>query len=167
MSTAALVLGVVLAAGVVVLVALPFLRDPAPADDRLDAPTAADERRLALVEERDHALAALKELEFDHRTGKITDEDYRRDVGPLRRTAAAALTRLDEEAARVVPSGEAATMIGEPDPVIPTKEARLSESEPVPEPTPPPDEGTPPTPAPVPEPYPPPDEATIPSVPQE
>ena len=98
-TTVALVLGVVLAAGAVLLVALPFLRDPTPVDDRLDAPSEADERQLALVEERDQALAALKELEFDHRTGKITDEDYRRDVGPLRRTAAAALRRLDDAGA--------------------------------------------------------------------
>ncbi len=167
MSAAALVLGVVLAAGAVLLVALPFLRDPTPVDDRLDAPTATEEQRLTLVEERDQALAALKELEFDHRTGKITDDDYRRDVGPLRQAAAAALRRLDDSEARTGPSGEAATITAEPDHAIPTKEARLSESQPVPEPTPPPDEGTPPTPAPVPEPYPPPDEATIPSVPQE
>ena len=32
---------------------------------------------MPLIEERDHALAALKELEFDHRTGKVDDEDYR------------------------------------------------------------------------------------------
>ena len=33
----------------------------------------------------------LKELEFDHRTGKVSDEDYRELVGPLRRRAADAL----------------------------------------------------------------------------
>ena len=33
------------------------------------------------AEERDRALAALKELEFDHRTGKVSDEDYREQVG--------------------------------------------------------------------------------------
>ena len=66
---------------------------PAGADAGRRPPRCADdaEERLALVEQRDQALAALKELEFDHRTGKITDEDYRRDVGPLRRAAAAAL----------------------------------------------------------------------------
>ena len=87
--------GLLLAAAVVVLVALPFLREPVSADDRLDAPDDAEEQRLALVEERDRALAALKELEFDHRTGKVDDEDYRRLVGPLRREAAAALRALD------------------------------------------------------------------------
>jgi hypothetical protein len=87
--------GVLLAAVVVVLVALPFLREPFAADDRLDAPTAADERRLVLVEERDRALAALKELEFDHRTGKVDDADYRSLVGPLRQAAATALRAID------------------------------------------------------------------------
>jgi hypothetical protein len=143
----ALVLGVALAAAVVLLVALPFLREPVADDDRLDAPTAAEEEHLALVEERDRALAALKELEFDHRTGKVTDEDYRRDVGPLRQAAARALRALDREPRY----GAGVTQI----PDLP------------PEPAPPPDEGTPPMPAPVPEPYPPPDEGTPPSNPQE
>jgi uncharacterized membrane protein len=89
---------VALAALVVVLVALPFIREPATDDDRLDAPTEAQEARLELVEERDRALAALKELEFDHRTGKITDEDYRREIGPLRQAAAAALRDLQDDA---------------------------------------------------------------------
>lgn len=97
MTAAAIVLGILLAVAVVVLVGLPFLRDPAPTDDRLDAPGPADERRLALVEERDQALSALRELEFDHRTGKIADDDYRRDIGPLRQRAASALRRLADD----------------------------------------------------------------------
>jgi uncharacterized membrane protein YdfJ with MMPL/SSD domain len=90
-----IVIGLVLVAAVVVLVALPFLREPVATDDRLDAPTDADARRLALIEERDRALAALKELEFDHRTGKVDDADYRELVGPLRQAAAVALRSLD------------------------------------------------------------------------
>jgi predicted outer membrane lipoprotein len=144
-----IVLGLLLAAAVVVLVALPFLREPVAADDRLDAPGEAEERRLALVEERDRALAALKELEFDHRTGKIGDADYRELVGPLRRAAASALRALDAEARY----GPPVTAFETPD--LP------------PEPAPPPDEGTLPMPPEVPEPYPPPDEATIPAPPQE
>jgi cytochrome c-type biogenesis protein CcmF len=54
--------------------------------------------RLALLELRDRALAALKELEFDHRTGKIADADYRALLGPLRRDAAEALRMLEETA---------------------------------------------------------------------
>jgi len=93
-SSVALVLGLLAAAGAVVVVALPFLREPVADDDRLDAPGEAEERRLALVEARDRALAALKELEFDHRTGKLADDDYRALVGPLRRDAARALRAL-------------------------------------------------------------------------
>ena len=124
MTAAGIVIGAILAAAAIVLVALPFLREPAPADDVLLTP---DDDRLRLIEERDRALAALKELEFDHRTGKIADDDYRELVSPLRQDAAAALRALDRY-------GPAMS-----------------------EPYPPPDEGTPPTPVPVPEPYPPPE----------
>ena len=81
-----LVLAALLAAAVVFIVAVPFLR--------ADEPTPAAEPgqdALAAAEERDRALAELKELEFDHRTGKITDEDYRALVQPLRRRAAETL----------------------------------------------------------------------------
>jgi hypothetical protein len=93
--TVALIVGAVLAVGCVVLVALPFLREPSARDDRLDAPGEREQKRLAAAEERDRALAALKELEFDHRTGKVSDEDYRAQVGPLRRRAAETLRALE------------------------------------------------------------------------
>jgi hypothetical protein len=94
MLTAALALGAVLAVAAVWFVAGPFLRGR-PGEERLAQPGEADQRRLALEEDRDRALAALKELEFDHRTGKISDEDYRDLVGELRRAAAEALRALD------------------------------------------------------------------------
>jgi hypothetical protein len=92
---AALALGALLAAACVVFVARPFLREPDPAADRLDELSEAERRALALAEERDRTLAALKELEFDHRTGKVSDEDYRALVGPLRARALAALRAID------------------------------------------------------------------------
>jgi hypothetical protein len=98
--TVALIVAAVLVVGCVVLVALPFLREPAPSNDRLFPPDELEQRRLELTEERDRALAALKELEFDHRTGKISDEDYRRLLGPLRRRAAETLQALDLRAQR-------------------------------------------------------------------
>ena len=91
----ALALAAMLAVFTVVFVARPFLREPAPASDRLDELAPEARRRLALAEERDRALAALKELEFDHRTGKISDDDYRAQVGPLRRRAAEVLRALE------------------------------------------------------------------------
>lgn len=96
--TLALVLGGALALAAVVFVARPFLREPAPRSDVLNEPDELERRRIELVEERDRALAALKELEFDHRTGKVTDDDYRALVGPLRRRAAEALRALEPRA---------------------------------------------------------------------
>jgi hypothetical protein len=95
----ALLLGAALAVACVVLVALPFLREPEPESDVLDEPDALRRRQLELAEARDRALAALKELELDHRTGKVSDEDYRSLVGPLRREAAEALRALEPRAA--------------------------------------------------------------------
>ncbi len=97
MDAFALVLAVVLAVACVVFVARPFLKEPDPADERLPEPGPSEEEQLRLVEERDRALAALKELEFDHRTGKISDADYRDLVGPLRRQAADALAALEQK----------------------------------------------------------------------
>ena len=96
--TLALVLGGVLAVLAVAFVARPFLREPVPESDRLDEPGMLERRRLELVEERDRALLALKELEFDHRTGKISDADYRTLVGPLRRRAADAFKAFEPRA---------------------------------------------------------------------
>ena len=95
-------IGLALAALLVVLavafVARPFLREPEPVSDRLDELSDLERKRLELAEERDRALAALKELEFDHRTGKVSDDDYRELVGPLRRRAAEVLRALEPRA---------------------------------------------------------------------
>ena len=86
-----LILGALVAAVAVVIVSLPFLRDTGE-PELIDA---AGDDVLALMEERDRALGALKELEFDHRVGNVDDADYRASVGALRRQAAAALQALD------------------------------------------------------------------------
>ena len=96
--TLALILGACIALLAVAFVARPFLREPAPESDRLDDLDPAARARLDLVEERDRVLASLKELEFAHRTGKVTDEDYREQVGPLRRRAAQTLKALESGA---------------------------------------------------------------------
>jgi hypothetical protein len=94
MTAVALVLGALVAVVAVVLVSAPFLLEPPPADDRLRELGEGDRRKLEVAEEKDRALAALKELEFDHRTGKLSDDDYRELVGGYRRRAAAALRSL-------------------------------------------------------------------------
>lgn len=79
----------------IVLVALPLLRVSAAADD-VDVVTVEMRTRLEVAEARDAALQALSELEFDHRTGAVSDEDYRAQVGELRRNVAQALDAARE-----------------------------------------------------------------------
>jgi hypothetical protein len=95
--TVALVLAATLAVACVVVVALPFLREPEPESDSLDDLDEHEIRRLELLETRDRALGALKELEFDHRTGTVSDDDYRAQVGVLRRDVASALQALERD----------------------------------------------------------------------
>ena len=92
--TLALLLAATLAVACVIVVALPFLREPEPESDALEDLDDEERRHLELLEARDRALSALKELEFDHRTGTISDEDYRAQLGPLRRDVASALQAL-------------------------------------------------------------------------
>jgi hypothetical protein len=104
--TVALALAAALAAACVVAVALPFLREPgaAAAADALDELDALGRRQLELAEARDRALAALKEVELDHRAGKLSEEDYRSLVGPLRREASEALRALEPRAGLAEPA---------------------------------------------------------------
>ena len=170
--TTALAVAAVLAAAAVVLLALPFLRPP-----QRPAPADQDERTrraLELAEERDRALAALKELEFDHRTGKIEEGDYRALVGPLRAQAADALRALESfradrgtTSATGGPPAERKEheMVSVPGGIDPVPGGDPPQPARVPEPFPPPDEGQPPQPAIVPEPFPPPDEGDRPTQP--
>ena len=155
MTTVAVVLAALLAVACVIAVALPFLREPEATDDRLDEPDELERRRLELAEERDRVLADLKELEFDHRTGKVSDEDYRALVGPLRSRAAAALRALEPRAqasnlARSIAMSEpfpapapAPEPFPQPDEGDPPQPPTIPDPEPPPEPFPPPDEGEP------------------------
>ena len=104
MELIALVLGAVLAIACVVFAARPFLRADTRGDELVPPRTVAEDERVRLVEERDRALAALKELEFDHRTGKVSDADYAELRRSLRRDAAEAIRGL-EAAPASLPAG--------------------------------------------------------------
>lgn len=100
--TLALVVVALIAAGAVFAVSLPLLRR---APNR-DEPSPEQLFRLALLERRDRAYAALKELEFDHRTGKVSDADYRALLAPLRGEARTALRLLQAADRPSCPAGE-------------------------------------------------------------
>ena len=86
---AAVIVLIVLAVGVVALVAWPLMRE------RGVEATPPDARRLALLERRDAALQALQELELDHQAGKLTDEDAERERQTLRDEAVTTLAELE------------------------------------------------------------------------
>ena len=90
-------LGAVLTVLCVLFVARPLLRPSRAGEAPSEGSNPAEQLRVRALERRDRALGALKELEFDHRTGKVSDEDYRALVGPLRREAAEALRELEHE----------------------------------------------------------------------
>jgi hypothetical protein len=94
-------------AALVAFVASPLLRGSESAHD----PGAGhDALRLAALERRDRALAALKELEFDHRTGKVGDLDYHALLAGLRAEAADALRAIAAAAAPVAASSRGARL---------------------------------------------------------
>lgn len=52
-------------------------------------------RHAVLAEQRDAVYAAIRELDFDHRMGKVDDEDYRRMRGDFTQQAVGVLKELD------------------------------------------------------------------------
>ena len=97
-----IILTAAVALATLLYVARPFFGESElPTAARADGPSTG---RLELVEERDRALVALKELEFDHRTGKVSNRDYRELVGPLRRRAVETLRSLEPAGQPVRPA---------------------------------------------------------------
>jgi outer membrane biosynthesis protein TonB len=74
LTVVAIVLGIAIAVGAVLLVAWPFLKEPVTADDRLDALAPEDEVRLGLVEERDRGMTAFETPEVPGEPAPPPDE---------------------------------------------------------------------------------------------
>ncbi len=90
-----LVIMVVLAA-VVLFVSAPLRRSPV-AGQLPEEPAAEETSELRELEAaRDAKLRELRDAELDHRTGKLSDEDYRDVDGTLRAEAIEILRALDE-----------------------------------------------------------------------
>lgn len=82
-------LGLALGLLIVFIVAQPFLEGQGVREKKLNE---AD----ALITEREQLLTALRDLDFDHATGKITDEDYAPQRAQLLAEGAAVLKQLDD-----------------------------------------------------------------------
>ncbi len=77
----------------VAIVAWPFF-NPAEESEPMVA-TSADSVVEGLVAQRDAAYAAIKDLEFDHEMGKLSDTDYRSMRAKMESKAVALLQELD------------------------------------------------------------------------
>ncbi|MBK5187210.1 MAG: zinc ribbon domain-containing protein [Gemmatimonadaceae bacterium] len=96
-----LILGALLAVLALVVVLYPLFDDLAPRARRVRAPEGATPR----VE----AVQALREIEFDRETGKLSDSDY--DALKTRYTREAVAAMRDEEAGLAGSEGDAAEAV--------------------------------------------------------
>jgi hypothetical protein len=102
-----------LAVAAILFVAWPLVRPPSPVE--IEPEVDVGERLLAeLRERRDAAYAALRELEVEQRTGKLTDDDYAASKAELRAEAIEALREIEaleappQEAPAAAPEAEQA-----------------------------------------------------------
>jgi hypothetical protein len=87
-----IILAILLTAAALLAVAYPILFKGSAAKQ----PTTAEESLDELLAQRDAAMQALRELNFDHRMGKISDEDFAAFELNLKQNAAGTLRALDQ-----------------------------------------------------------------------
>jgi ribosomal protein L40E len=85
----------VLVVGLLMRAARALVEEPAG----VEAAQATGRRRKELEREKASLLKALKELEFDHDMGKVSDPDFREIGGQYRARAMRVLRQLDEQGA--------------------------------------------------------------------
>ena len=96
----------------------------------------ADETVMTSLEQRrDAVYAQIRELDMDHATGKMNDEDYQRSRGDLVAQAAAMLKQIDGVlAAPIVPASTAMATLPAADDVEALIAARRKTVKPAPDP---------------------------------
>ncbi|MGH9460172.1 MAG: zinc ribbon domain-containing protein [Vicinamibacteria bacterium] len=90
-----------LAAGVVLFILFPVF---ARYGEVSMTPTADARKRKDLTEQKERLYDAIKDLDFEHRAGKLSDADYQKVRSDLVSQAAAIIAQLDEVPEHVVPA---------------------------------------------------------------
>ena len=100
-----LIAGLVMALAAVLLVLEPLLRSASGHEVTAPQPlfSDSDDDDDPALARRDRALAALKEIDFDRATGKLSDEDYGKLKAEFTEDALAALREADAAAAAASP----------------------------------------------------------------
>jgi len=83
---------ILLALGVVAFVAYPFLQERLGTDEEVELPEETEE----LYRRKESTYSALKELEFDYKTGKLSESDFKELDAKYRAEAIEVLAALDE-----------------------------------------------------------------------
>jgi hypothetical protein len=86
----AILIALLLAAAAVAVVVWPLFR-PGPAPVMVD-----DDRLTELLGRKDAVMVAIKDLEFDYRVGKLSEEDYQLYDQRLRRQAVGLLQQIEQ-----------------------------------------------------------------------
>jgi hypothetical protein len=93
----AVLIGFVLFACVAAFVLTPLLRGPG-------GPEGEDPELADLEARREAKYREIRDAQLDHASGKLSEEDFKRQDAELRREAVEILRRLDEVKARRAPS---------------------------------------------------------------
>lgn len=94
MSIAGLVLLLVFVAGAILFVAWPFISGESAVKERVSASAT---RLQQLRDEREAVLIAIRDLDFDYHTGKLTEQDYAAQRELLVQRGVAILKQIDLE----------------------------------------------------------------------
>lgn len=123
-----LIVTLLLLVAVLAFVGYPLLQSPAAAPDDRIAPVA--EQRAQLLAERENAVSALKDMEFEHGIGNLSDADYESLRSAQRHKAVAILGELErlDEATATTATADATAPASPPTPTDhPALDTRLEE----------------------------------------
>lgn len=99
-----MILTVAVLAAALTAIVYPLVRPPLEPAVSISGPAA---RRAELEERRAATYGAIRDAGFDFRTGKLTEEDYHREVETLKREAVEVLAELETLENRVPRASEA------------------------------------------------------------
>ena len=102
-------------AGILAVAVIFYLLRPLFGDDRSTAQAAPDSPHDALLREKEGVYLAIRELEFDHGTGVVSDDDYSRLIARYRAHAISLLKAIDQLEAEAGASSREASDAPDPD----------------------------------------------------
>ena len=101
-------MGSIVLAAILGIIALVFVLLPLYRPSRPETPERSESPADALLREKESVYHAIREMEFDHRTGKVSDEDYAALLSRYRARAIDLIKKADSiEAASAATEAEA------------------------------------------------------------